>query len=223
MRRSRVFGESEQWPAQDLIGFSDEFDAELVLEGYRAGVFPMPLHGSGFGEMGWWSPLRRGVLTLEGLRVTRSLRQSARRYTTTVDQAFERVLAGCGDPSRPNGWIDDQIVGVYTELHNAGHVHSVETWDADGRLVGGLYGVSVGGLFAGESMFHDPVHGRDASKVALLALARLLADDYAEARVIDVQWQTPHLATLGVIEIDREEYLALLEEALGLPEPAWPT
>ncbi|MGC3955017.1 MAG: leucyl/phenylalanyl-tRNA--protein transferase [Propionicimonas sp.] len=223
MRRSRVFGESEQWPAQDLIGFSDEFDAELVLEGYRAGVFPMPLHGSGFGEMGWWSPLRRGVLTLEGLRVTRSLRQSARRYTTTVDQAFERVLAGCGDPSRPNGWIDDQIVGVYTELHDAGHVHSVETWDADGRLVGGLYGVSVGGLFAGESMFHDPVHGRDASKVALLALARLLADDYAEARVIDVQWQTPHLATLGVIEIDRDEYLALLEEALGLPEPAWPT
>jgi leucyl/phenylalanyl-tRNA--protein transferase len=223
MRRSAVFGLPEQWPAQDLIGFSDDFDAALVLEGYRAGVFPMPLHDSGFGEMGWWSPLRRGVLTLEGLRVTRSLRQSARRYTTSIDQAFDRVLAGCADPARPNGWIDAEIAETYTELYAAGHVHSVETWDADGRLVGGLYGVSVGGLFAGESMFHDPVHGRDASKVALLALAELLADDYAEGRVIDVQWQTPHLATLGVIEIDRDEYLALLEEALGLPEPAWPT
>ncbi|MCW5952334.1 MAG: leucyl/phenylalanyl-tRNA--protein transferase [Propionibacteriaceae bacterium] len=223
MRRSAVFGEPEQWPAQDLIGFSDDFDAALVLEGYRAGVFPMPLHGSGFGEMGWWSPLRRGVLTLEGLRVTRSLRQSARRYTTSIDRALDRVLAGCADPGRPNGWIDAAIADTYTELHAAGHVHSVETWDADGRLVGGLYGVSVGGLFAGESMFHDPVYGRDASKVALLTLAALLADDYAEGRVIDVQWQTPHLATLGVIEIEREEYLALLEEALGLPEPRWPT
>lgn len=223
MRRSAVFGLPEQWPTQDLIGFSDEFDAALVLEGYRAGVFPMPLHDSGFGQMGWWSPLRRGVLTLEGLRVTRSLRQSLRRYTTSVDRAFEQVLAGCADPSRPNGWIDDEIARVYTDLHAAGHVHSVETWDSAGHLVGGLYGVSVGGLFAGESMFHDPVAGRDASKVALLALAELLADDYAEARVIDVQWQTPHLASLGVIEIEREEYLTVLEEALGLPEPGWPT
>lgn len=223
MRRSAVFGLPAQWPAQDLIGFSDEFDPGLVLEGYRAGVFPMPLHGSGFGGMGWWSPLRRGVLTLDGLRVTRSLRRSARRYTTSIDRAFEQVLAGCADPTRPNGWIDDEVAEVYTALYAAGRVHSVETWDAEGRLVGGLYGVSLGGLFAGESMFHDPVHGRDASKVALLALAELLADDYAEARVIDVQWQTPHLASLGVLEIDREEYLALLEEALGLPEPRWPT
>lgn len=223
MRRSMVFGPPDQWPDQDLIGFSDEFDAALVLEGYRAGVFPMPLHGSGFGEMGWWSPLRRGVLTLDGLRIARSLRQSAKRYTTTIDRAFDRVLAGCADPRRPHGWIDEQIVGVYTELQRAGHVHSVETWDADGRLVGGLYGVSQGGLFAGESMFHDPVHGRDASKVALLALAELLNDGHAEARVIDVQWQTPHLASLGVIEIDRDEYLAALDEALAVPEAAWPT
>lgn len=223
MRRSAVFGEPEQWPAQDLIGFSEEFDAALVSEAYRAGVFPMPLHDSGFGQMGWWSPIRRGILTLDGLRVTRSLRQSVRRYTTSVDQAFEQVLAACADPARPYGWIDSEIARVYTELHAAGRVHSVETWDAEGRLVGGLYGVSQGGLFAGESMFHDPVHGRDASKVALVALAEVLADDYAEGRVIDVQWLTPHLAGLGAIEIDRDEYLALLEEALGLPEPRWPT
>ncbi|MCA0253680.1 MAG: leucyl/phenylalanyl-tRNA--protein transferase [Actinobacteria bacterium] len=223
MRRSAVFGEPEQWPAQDLIGFSEEFDAALVSEAYRAGVFPMPLHDSGFGQMGWWSPIRRGILTLDGLRVTRSLRQSVRRYTTSVDQAFEQVLAACADPARPYGWIDSEIARVYTELHAAGRVHSVETWDAEGRLVGGLYGVSQGGLFAGESMFHDPVHGRDASKVALVALAEVLADDYAEGRVIDVQWLTPHLAGLGAIEIDRDEYLALLEEALGLPEPRWRT
>ena len=223
MRRSAVFGEPEQWPAQDLIGFSEEFDAALVSEAYRAGVFPMPLHDSGFGQMGWWSPIRRGILTLDGLRVTRSLRQSVRRYTTSVDQAFEQVLAACADPARPYGWIDSEIARVYTELHAAGRVHSVETWDAEGRLVGGLYGVSQGGLFAGESMFHDPVHGRDASKVALVALAEVLADDYAEGRVIDVKWLTPHLAGLGAIEIDRDEYLALLEEALGLPEPRWRT
>lgn len=222
MRRSSVFGPWQEWPAQDLIAFSQEFDAGLTLAAYQSGAFPMPLHGSGFTDMGWWSPMRRGILPLDALRVTRSLRQSAKRYTTTVDRAFEAVLARCADPTRESGWIDREIERVYTELHRSGHVHSVETWDREGRLVGGLYGVGIGGLFAGESMFHDPVHGRDASKVALLALVELLSDAYAEDRVIDVQWQTDHLASLGVIEIDREEYLAVLDEALAVPDPAWP-
>lgn len=223
MARSRIFGPSERWPAQDLIAFSSEFDAAITVEAYRAGVFPMPLHGTGFdAEMGWWSPVRRGVLPLDALRVTRSLSQSAKRYRTTIDAAFARVLAGCADPTRDSGWIDADIARVYTDLHRQGIVHSVETWDAAGRLVGGLYGVSLGGLFAGESMFHHPVLGRDASKVALLALVEFLADDYAEDRIIDVQWQTPHLAGLGAIEIDRDEYLALLDEALDIPGPAWP-
>jgi leucyl/phenylalanyl-tRNA--protein transferase len=221
-RRPTLFGRPADWPAQDLIAFSAEFDEALVLAGYAEGVFPMPLHESAFSQMGWWSPLRRGVLPLDALRVKRSLRQSARRYTTTVDIAFEDVLARCADPSRPFGWIDEEIRRVYTGLFHAGRVHSVETWDADGILVGGLYGVSLGGLFAGESMFHDPVRGRDASKVALLRLVEFLADDYAEDRIVDVQWQTPHLASLGAIEIDRGEYLALLDEALEVPEPAWP-
>lgn len=221
-RRPGIFGPPRSWPAQDLIAFSAEFDEALVLAAYAEGVFPMPLHDSGFGGMGWWSPLRRGVLPLDALRVPRSLRQSARRYTTTLDQAFPDVLAGCADPSRPYGWIDDDVRAVFTALHGAGRVHSVETWDDDGRLVGGLYGVSLGGLFAGESMFHDPVRGRDASKVALLALVDLLADEHAGDRIIDVQWQTGHLATLGVLEIDRDEYLGLLGEALDVPEPRWP-
>lgn len=221
-RRPGIFGPAKEWPAQDLIAFSSEFDEGLVLAAYSEGVFPMPLHDSGFGQMGWWSPVQRGVLPLDALRVTRSLRKSARRYTTTVDTAFADVLSRCADPRRPYGWIDADIRRVYTALHERGRVHSVETWDADGRLVGGLYGVSLGGLFAGESMFHDPVHGRDASKVALLALVERLSDEHAEERIVDVQWQTEHLAGLGAIEVEREEYLALLAEALAVPEPAWP-
>jgi leucyl/phenylalanyl-tRNA--protein transferase len=221
-RRPGIFGPPTDWPTQDLIAFSAEFDEGLVLAAYTEGVFPMPLHSSGFGQMGWWSPVHRGVLPLDALRVPRSLRKSARRYTTTVDSAFAEVLERCADPARPYGWIDEDIRAVYTTLHHAGRVHSVETWDADGRLVGGLYGVSLGGLFAGESMFHDPEHGRDASKVALMALVELLADEHAEERIVDVQWQTDHLAGLGAIEVEREEYLALLAEALAVPEPAWP-
>ena len=221
MARLNVFGPPAEWADQDLIAFSSGLDAGLTLDAYRSGVFPMRLTQSDFAQLGWWSPLRRGVLPLDALRVERSLRQSARRYTTTIDTAFEAVLAGCADPRRPGGWIDEEIRRVYTELFDAGRVHSVETWDADGVLVGGLYGVGLGGLFAGESMFHDPVRGRDASKVALLRLTEFLADDYAEDRIIDVQWQTRHLASLGAIEIDRGEYLALLDEALEVPEPAW--
>ncbi|MEA5117780.1 MAG: leucyl/phenylalanyl-tRNA--protein transferase [Propionicimonas sp.] len=221
MPHSEIFGPPGEWPAQDLIAFSTEFDAALTLEAYRSGVFPMPLHSSGFSELGWWSPTRRGVLPLASLRVTRSMRQAAKHYTTTVDQAFDQVLAHCADPARPNGWIDAEIVRVYTELQRAGRVHSVETWDAGGRLVGGLYGVNLGGLFAGESMFHDPVFGRDASKVALMTLVGVLDDERGEDRIIDVQWQTEHLARLGAIEIDREEYLGLLDEALAVPEPDW--
>lgn len=222
-RRPGIFGPPSGWPAHDLIAFSAEFDEALVLAAYAEGLFPMPLHESGFGQMGWWSPLRRGVLPLDALRVTRSLRKSARHYTTTIDAAFGEVLSRCADPRRPYGWIDTDIARVYTRLHQAGRVHSVETWDAEGRLVGGLYGVAIGGLFAGESMFHDPEHGRDASKVALMALVEALCDDHAEDRLIDVQWQTDHLASLGVIEIDREEYLGQLPEVLAVPAPAWPT
>jgi leucyl/phenylalanyl-tRNA--protein transferase len=220
-RRPGIFGPPASWPAQDLIAFSAEFDETLVLAAYAEGVFPMPLHSSGFGQMGWWSPMRRGVLLPDALRTTRSLRKSAKHYTTTVDAAFTQVLERCADPSRPFGWIDDDIRRVYTALFEAGHVHSVETWDAAGRLVGGLYGVCLGGLFAGESMFHDSVYGRDASKVALVALVDLLDDEHAEERVVDVQWQTEHLASLGVIEVEREEYLGLLAEALAAPPPVW--
>jgi leucyl/phenylalanyl-tRNA--protein transferase len=166
----------------------------------------------------WFSPVERGIVPLEGLVVSRSLRRATRKFEIRVDTAFEDVVNACADPSRPQGWINEDIAAAYVRLHDLGWAHSVECW-RDGRLVGGLYGVAIGGLFAGESMFH---HERDASKVALVALVELLHDEYADARLLDIQWVTPHLASLGAREIPRAEYLDRLQRALVLPEPrAW--
>jgi leucyl/phenylalanyl-tRNA--protein transferase len=142
--------------------------------------------------------------------VSRSLRRSCQRYEVRVDTAFDQVIAACADPRRPHGWIDDRVQGAYRRLHELGWVHSVEAWTPEGELAGGLYGVSIGGLFAGESMFHRQ---RDASKVALVHLVTLLRD--GGATLLDVQWQTDHLASLGGIEIDREQYLDRLATALA--------
>jgi leucyl/phenylalanyl-tRNA--protein transferase len=162
--------------------------------------------------LGWWSPDPRGILPLDGLRVSRSLRRSCARYEVRVDTAFDAVIDACADPRRPHGWIDPRIRSAYRALHELGWVHSVETWTPDGELVGGLYGVSIGGLFAGESMFH---HQTDASKVALVHLVSLLRDQGAS--LLDVQWRTDHLATLGVIEVARDDYLERLADAIARP------
>lgn len=217
----------EPAPSSWLFPPSDDADGDVVCAGadlapgtvlaaYRQGLFPMALDSRRPDEMGWWSPEQRGVLPLDGLRVSRSLRQSLKHYEIRVDTAFDEVIAGCGDPSRDGGWIDDGIVAAYTALHRLGWVHSVEAW-RDGELAGGLYGVAVGGLFAGESMF---ARQRDASKAALVGLVGLLRDDHATHRVLDTQWQTPHLATLGVVEVPRADYLRRLGRALTLPLPA---
>ncbi len=165
------FGSPEQWRHDDLIGVSRVFDPELALAAYQCGVFPMPTRP---GLMGWYSPLERAVLPLNGLRISRSLRKSMRRYQVRIDTAFDDVLDGCADRRRPSGWINREIRRVYRRLHKRGVVHSVEAWTSDGELAGGLYGVSIGGLFAGESMFYRPGIGRDASKVALVALVNVL-------------------------------------------------
>lgn len=203
----------------DLVAIGADLAPGTVLAAYRRGLFPMAVEGPGAqgrSALAWWSPEQRGVLPLSSLRVTHSMRQSARRFEIRVDSAFAEVVAGCADPSRSGGWIDEEIVAAYTELHELGWAHSVECW-RDGELAGGLYGVAIGGLFAGESMF---TRVRDASKVALMALVGLLSDEYADLRLLDTQWRTPHLATLGVQEIPRQEYLRRLEEALGVPLPA---
>ncbi|MBW3669077.1 MAG: leucyl/phenylalanyl-tRNA--protein transferase [Actinobacteria bacterium] len=182
-----------------------------LLSAYRQGLFPMPVEG----RLAWWSPLARGVLPLDGLRVSRSLRKSCRRFEIRIDTAFDEVIAACADSSREHGWIDDDIAVAYRRLHRLGWAHSVEAWSlSTGKLAGGLYGVAIGGLFAGESMFYRET---DASKVALVALVDLLRS--GGATLLDVQWSTPHLAGLGVVEVSRREYLRLLSEALARPLP----
>lgn len=217
---SSPFPPPSRWRDDDLVAVSHEVDADLVVQAYRHGIFPMPVEP---GLMGWWSPRDRGVLPLDGLRVSRSLRKVLDRFEVRTDTAFADVLRRCADPQRPGSWIDDDIRAIYTQLHWAGVVHSVETWTADGALAGGLYGVSIGGLFAGESMFHDPVVGRDASKVALVALVDRLRSAGGADRLLDVQWRTPHLASLGVVELSRPAYLGRLRRALALPAPDWST
>lgn len=197
----------------EVVGVGADLEPGTLLHAYRTGVFPMPVRP---GLMAWWSPDPRGILPLDGLRVSRSLRRSCARFEIRVDTAFAEVIAGCGDKRRPGAWIDRDIAAAYTRLHQLGWAHSVECWEpGSGQLAGGLYGVAVGGLFAGESMFHRRT---DASKVALVALVDLLRD--GGAALLDVQWATPHLRSLGVVEIARAEYLARLEKAVRLPQPA---
>ncbi len=174
----------------------------------------MPVHGPS-STLGWWSPDPRGILPLDGLRVTRSMRQSARRYEVRVDTHFEHVVRACADPSREHGWIDEDVIAAYVALHSLGWAHSVEVFDRDGRLAGGLYGVRIGGFFAGESMFHVQ---RDASKVALMGLVDLMRT--SGMRLLDVQWCTEHLASLGAVEIPREDYLVALAEATAVDSRA---
>lgn len=201
----------------DVVGMGADLEPATLLSAYRHGLFPMP--GDRGMPMLWWSPDPRGILPLDGLKVSRSLRASVRRMEVRVDTAFDEVISACADPSRDSGWIDEEIIDAYTELHELGWAHSVETW-REGRLVGGLYGLAIGGLFAGESMFH---HETDASKVALLGLVEGLRGDpdgAAGHRLVDVQWATPHLRTLGVREITRAAYIEGLEALLAVPQAA---
>lgn len=195
-------------PGEDLIAVGADLEPETVLDAYGAGYFPMPL---GRRRIGWFSPDPRGVLLPNDLRISRSLRRSMNRFTVTVNQRFNEVIKACADPARPHGWIDRQMIDAYTRLHNLGYAQSVEVWDGYG-LAGGLYGLSRGGLFAGESMFHRRT---DASKVALAALVDLVGT--GPDVLIDVQWQTPHLESLGIAAIDRLDYAERLEAALLLP------
>ncbi len=208
----------------DLIAIGADLEPGTLLAAYRAGLFPMGTGDDGAPPMGWWSPLRRGVLLRGEQHTSRSLARSARRFEVTLDRAFDAVVDACADPSRDGRWITPQVRAAYRQLHHLGWAHSIEVWDGDtsaggrhdaGSPAGGLYGVAVGGLFAGESMFH---RSTDAGKVAVRALARWMYADPG-ARMIDVQWQTPHLRTLGVRELDRSAYLSLLTEVLADPGP----
>jgi len=193
----------------DLIAVGGDLDPPTVIGAYRQGLFPMIVEMPE-PTLGWWSPDPRGILPLDRLRVTRSLKQSAKRYDVRIDTCFRDVMRHCANPSRESGWITADFMAAYTTLHELGWAHSVEVFDREGRLAGGLYGVRINRFFAGESMFHLQ---RDASKVALMALVGLMRD--AGMTLLDVQWRTEHLTSLGAIEIGRRDYLRLLAEALG--------
>jgi leucyl/phenylalanyl-tRNA--protein transferase len=196
-----------------IVAIGGDLEAGTLLAAYRLGLFPMPAGRDG--PMAWWSPDPRGVLPLATFEPSRSLQRSTRRYEVRVDTAFAQVVDACSDPTRPGGWITDEIRLAYVGLHELGWAHSVESWDDDG-LAGGLYGVAIGGLFAGESMFSRRT---DASKVALASLVGILRADENERRLLDVQWASAHLRSLGAVEVPRPSYLARLSGALDLELP----
>lgn len=230
---------------EDLRAVSYTATQPQVLLSYRAGLFPMGVGTDGGGRMGWWAPRRRGVLLPGRIRVTKSLRKSMRHFSFSIDTAFDSVIRSCAAPGRQGSWITEDIISLYTGLHEEGWAHSVEVW-FEGELVGGLYGVAIGSFFAGESMFHTKT---DASKAALAHLvaqfdaataAAMAAPADAggkaatnapaqsatvnsapidcpgsyEPWLVDTQWQTSHLQTLGVSEIGGLEYSARLDSAL---------
>lgn len=209
-----VFPHPDSYGTDDLVAVGGELAPGAVIGGYRQGLFPMHLED---GRLGWWSPLERGIIPLEGFVISKSLRRSLRRYRVTFDQDLAGVIDGCADPDRPDGWITRDIKRAYLELGRMGWVHSIETWTSEGELAGGLYGVKIAGLFAGESMFS---RGRDASKVALVALVGVLSA--VPSALLDVQWATPHLKTLGAMGIDRSEYFRRLAGALLAPRVEGP-
>jgi leucyl/phenylalanyl-tRNA--protein transferase len=192
----------------DIVAVGADLEPGTLLAAYRIGLFPMPLDRR---RIAWFSPDPRGILPLDGLHVSRSLRRSVALFDVRMDTRFGAVMEACGDPARPGGWINRPFVDAYTRLHELGWAHSVEIYaPGDGDLVGGVYGVRVGNLFAGESMFH---RATDASKVALVHLVDWL--NATGATLFDVQWTTPHLASLGAIDVPRAEYLRRLADAIG--------
>jgi leucyl/phenylalanyl-tRNA---protein transferase len=202
-----TFPSPELWPDDDdIVAAGADLETDTLLYAYAHGMFPMFVNKR---NLAWWSPVDRGVIPLDGLRVTRSMQQSAKKFTCTVNQAFTEVMTLCGSMRTDGNWINQHFIDAYTELHEEGHAHSVEVWNESGDLVGGLYGVRINKFFAGESMFHIET---DASKVALMHLVQLMTLDGME--LLDTQWRTDHLESLGCIAIPRENYLQLLAAAI---------
>jgi leucyl/phenylalanyl-tRNA---protein transferase len=188
--------------------------SDLLLAAYASGWFPM---SGDDGQISWYSPDPRGIIPLDAFHASARLRRVVRRglYRVAIDTAFEAVIRACAGVSRgpdeSGTWISEEIVESYSQLHRLGYAHSVETWQEE-RLVGGLYGVSLGGAFFGESMFH---RATDASKVALVALVdRLRERGFA---LLDTQWVTDHLEQFGAVEIPRPDYMKLLESSIRIP------
>jgi leucyl/phenylalanyl-tRNA--protein transferase len=209
-QRVRSPFDPERADENGLVAIGGSLDPELVLVAYRSGVFPW----SSDPVISWWSPDPRAVFDLQTYKAHRSTRQNVRRgdWRFSVDEAFERVMRECAAPAkgRESTWISEDFVRTYKKLHAQGHAHSIEVWEKE-ELVGGLYGVTLGGFFGGESMFNRRT---DASKAAVMHLVdRLRACGFL---LCDGQVPTPHLHRLGAVDIPRKEYLAQLERALAV-------
>ena len=195
-----------------LLALGGRLDVDWLVDAYRHGIFPWPV-GPGAEHLAWWSPDPRAIIPLESFHVSRRLLRTVRsgRFHLSFDAAFGEVVEGCATAGdrRFGTWITPEMAVAYRRLHEVGLAHSVEAW-RNGRLVGGVYGVALGAMFAGESMFHFE---RDASKAALVALVERLRE--RGYRLFDIQQLTPHTARFGAVEIARTEYLARLHGALG--------
>lgn len=182
---------------------------QLLIYAYSNGYFPMPDPATG--QVGWFRPDPRAILPLDQFQVSRSLRrqlnEAARTLRVTVDQAFKQVMEACAD--RDSTWISGEFIKSYTELHQRGYAHSIEVWDGNETLVGGVYGVAVSGAFFAESMFHRRT---GASKVALHHLVEHMRSRGME--LLEIQFMTPHLKSLGAVEISDDSYMQLLQKAL---------
>ena len=197
-----------------LLLIGGELTPSWLLEAYRRGINPWPISDGNKMYLGWWSPDPRSILELDGLHISRRLQRTIRGgpFTATLNHDFAGVVAGCAEPRNADDgtWITPEMARAYERLHELGHAHSVEVW-REGQLAGGVYGVAVGGVFCGESMFHRE---RDASKVALAHLV-----NHLRARgfvLLDIQQWTPHMARMGASEISRSEYLHRLQQAIEL-------
>ncbi len=211
---SRFFPPAESLDSEGLAGFGGKLSPEWLLDAYQHGIFPWPV-ADVRSPIPWWSPDPRAIIELEGFHVPRRLRRTvhSRRFEVTFDRDFSGVIHGCAAAHGGQGetWITGEMIAAYARLFELGHAHSVEVRHG-GHLVGGTYGVAVGGLFAAESKFFLV---RDASKVALVRLVeRLQSRGYV---LFDIQQLTPHMVQFGAIEIPRREYLVRLRDALSLP------
>jgi leucyl/phenylalanyl-tRNA--protein transferase len=210
--KSKFFPPAELAEPEGVVMFGGRLTPEWLLDAYAHGIFPWPIF-DGTDIVVWWSPDPRAIFEPESFHVSRRLARTCRggKFQVTCDRDFAGVIQGCATSGsrRHNTWLTPAMIAAYVRLHELGHAHSIEVWNA-GRLAGGTYGVALGGLWAGESMFHRE---RDASKVALAHLVRhLVARGYT---LFDVQQCTPHTASLGAIEIERSEYLRRLADALA--------
>lgn len=205
------FPDPRSAPEDGPLAWGGDLEPPTLLDAYSRGIFPWPAPD---GTLFWWSPDPRAVIPIDGLHVSRTLRRTLRsgRFRTSLDHAFPAVIAACAQRPGEGTWITPAMCAAFTRLHELGHAHSVEVWDPDDVLVGGVYGVVRGAAFMGESMFHRT---NDASKVALVRLADHLRD--AGFLLFDVQLPTPHLARMGAVELDRASFLDRLAVAVARP------